>query len=75
MDALTAYLLTLGVSALLVSWVLLLIAAWKEDYTWGLCSLFLPPLAYLYGLARLDKAGESLLVAVVGWVLIWLSLG
>ena len=75
MDAPTAYLLTLGVSALLASWVLLLIAAWKEDYSWGLCALFLPPLAYLYGLARLDKAGESLLVAVAGWILIWLSLG
>lgn len=75
MEATSAYLLTLGVAALVVSWILLLIAAWKEDYSWGLCSLFLPPLAYLYGLARLDKAGESLLVAVVGWVLIWLSLG
>ena len=75
MEATSAYLLTLGVSALVVSWILLLIASWKEDYSWGLCSLFLPPLAYLYGLARLDKAGESLLVAVIGWVLIWLSLG
>lgn len=75
MDATTAYLLTLGVASLLTSWVLLLIASWQEDYAWGLCSLFLPPLAYLYGLARLDKAGESLLVAVVGWVFVWLAIG
>ncbi len=34
----------------------------------------LPPFAYLYALFRLDKAGQSLLVAAVGWILIWLSL-
>lgn len=74
MEATSAYLLTLGAATLVLSWVLLLIVSWKEDYAWGLCSLFLPPLSYLYALARLDKAGESLLLAVVGWVLIWLSL-
>ncbi len=40
----------------------------------GLCTLLLPPFAYLYALFRLDKAGQSLLVAAVGWILIWLSL-
>ncbi len=75
MDAASATLLTMGAALLLISWVLLMIASWKEDYAWGLCTLFLPPLSYLYGLARLDKAGESLLVAVVGWVLIWFAVG
>ena len=75
MDAATASLLTMGAATLLVSWILMMIVSWKEDYAWGLCTLFLPPLSYLYGLARLDKAGESLLLAVVGWVLIWLALG
>ena len=75
MEATSAALMTFGVAALFMSWVILLIESWKEDYSWGLCSLFLPPLAYLYGLTRLDKAGESLLVAVIGWVLIWFSLG
>ena len=51
----------------------MLIVAWREDYAWGLCALLLPPFAYLYGLFRLDKAGQALLVALVGWVLIWLS--
>ena len=73
MEAATATLVTFGAAALLVSWILLLIASWKEDYAWGLCTLFLPPLSYLYGLARLDKAGEALLLAVVGWTLIWLA--
>ena len=75
MDAASAALLTMGAALLLTSWILLMIASWKEDYAWGLCTLFLPPLSYLYALTRLDKAGESLLVAVVGWALVWLAVG
>lgn len=75
MEAATATLTTFGVALLLVSWVVMLIVAWKEDYAWGLCALFLPPLAYLYGLARLDKAGEAILAGIAGWVLIWLAWG
>jgi len=73
MEAASATLVTFGAVALLASWVLLLAASWKEDYTWGLCTLFLPPLSYLYGLSRLDKAGEAILVAIVGWILIWMA--
>ncbi len=74
MEATSATLMTFGLAALLASWVLLLIVSWKEDYAWGLCTLLLPPFAYLYALFRLDKAGQSLLVAALGWILIWLSL-
>ena len=73
MDAGTATLVTYGAAALLTSWVLLLIVSWKEDYAWGLCTLFLPPLSYLYGLFHLDKAGQAILVALVGWILIWIA--
>lgn len=73
MDAGSATLMTFGAAALLASWVLLLIASWEEDYAWGLCTLLLPPLSYLYGLFRLDKAGQALLVALVGWILIWMA--
>ncbi|MBP6682227.1 MAG: hypothetical protein KA159_02855 [Halioglobus sp.] len=75
MEATNAAMLTFGVAALLASWVVLLIASWKEDYAWGLCTLLLPPLSYLYSLGRLDKAGQALLLAVAGWVLIWFALG
>ncbi len=75
MDASSAALLTFGVATLAVSWILLMIASWKEDYSWGLCTLFLPPLSYLYSLARLDKAGDAIVVAVLGWVLIWFGIG
>ncbi|GAB5451061.1 MAG: hypothetical protein Hals2KO_13890 [Halioglobus sp.] len=74
MDAISATLITFGAAALLASWVMLLIVSWKEDYTWGLCTLFLPPLSYLYSLARFDKASDALWLAVAGWVLIFLAL-
>ena len=73
MDAITASLTTFGVVTLLASWVLLLIVSWQEDYAWGLCTLLLPPLSYLYALARLDKAGQALLLAAAGWILLWLA--
>jgi hypothetical protein len=73
MDAITASLATFGVVALLASWVLLLIVSWQEDYAWGLCTLLLPPLSYLYALTRLDKAGQALLLAAAGWIMIWLA--
>jgi len=73
MEAAAATMYTYGAALLLMSWVMLIITAWREDYAWGLCSLFLPPLAYLYAFARLDKAGEALVVAALGWVLIFIA--
>jgi hypothetical protein len=75
MEATSASLMTFGLAALLASWVLLMIQSWKEDYAWGMCTLLLPPLSYLYGLARLDKAGEAWLLAAAGLVLLWLGIG
>ena len=74
MDSTSALLMTFGAAALLVSWVLLLIRSSAEDFTWGLCTLLLPPLSYLYGLFRLDLAGEALGLAALGWILIFLAL-
>lgn len=73
MEATSAAMMTFGVAALFMSWVILLIESWKEDYSWGLCTLLLPPLSYFYGLFRLDKAGPALLVALLGWVLLFLA--
>ena len=73
MEATSALMMTLGAAALFGSWVLLLIQSWREDLSWGLCSLLLPPLSYLYGVFRLDKAGEALAMAAVGWVLLFLA--
>ncbi len=73
MEASSALLMTLGAVALLASWVLLLIESSREDFTWALCTLLLPPLSYLYGLFRWEKAGESLVLTALGWVLLWLA--
>ena len=74
MSSLAALLVTLGVIALLGSWILMLIRTSNEDFAWGLCTLILPPLSYVYGLFRWSVAGEPILVAVVGWFLIWLHI-
>ncbi len=74
MDPLSASLITFGVILLLSSWVYMLFLSFKEDYTWGLTTLFLPPLAYFYGLFALDKAGSAVAMAAIGWVLIFLGL-
>jgi hypothetical protein len=75
MEATSASLTTFGLAVLLASWVLLLIQSWKEDYAWGMCTLLLPPLSYIYGLAHLDKVGEAWLLAGAGLILLWLGLG
>jgi len=73
MEPTSAVLLTFGLATLLVSWILLLIAAWQDDYAWGLFATLLPPIAYIYGFFRLEKAGQSLLLAGVGWVMVLLA--
>lgn len=73
MEATTAALTTFGIAALLASWVLLLIASWKEDYAWGLCTLLLPPLSYCYAVFRPDKAGQAVMLAVACVLLIVLA--
>lgn len=73
MDASSALLMTLGTATLLTSWVLLLVVSWREDYAWALFSTLLPPVGYFYCLFRLDKAGQTLMVAIIGWILIFLG--
>lgn len=73
MEAISAAMVTFGMAALLASWVLLLIASWSEDYAWGLCTLLLPPLSYVYAIFRPDKAGSAVVVALGGVGLILLA--
>ncbi|HCS29022.1 MAG TPA: hypothetical protein DIW43_16315 [Spongiibacteraceae bacterium] len=74
MEPYAALFLTVGIALLWLSWLLLMITSANEDFSWGLCTLFLPPVSYLYALARLDKARDSITLAVGGWLLIWLAL-
>ena len=73
MEASSSFLITLGTAALLVSWVLLLIVSWKEEFAWGMCSLLLPPVGYGYAFFRMDKASSVIAFAAAGWIMIWLG--
>lgn len=74
MDPITTILLSSGGILLVASWIQLIITASGEDFTWGLCSLFLPPLAYFYALWEWDKAGDAIKMAIGGLALIGLGL-
>lgn len=73
MEPTSAALLTFGLAILWASWIMLVISSFKEDFTWGLCSIFLPPAAYFYGLFNWAKAKDAILFAVLGLILVILS--
>ncbi len=70
MESMPALFITFGGAALLTSWVTLFITSSKEDFTWGLCTVLLPPLSYGYALFRLDLTKESLVLAALGCILV-----
>ncbi|TVZ40149.1 hypothetical protein P886_4570 [Alteromonadaceae bacterium 2753L.S.0a.02] len=74
MDSISAALLMFGIVLLLASWIEMLVVSFKNDYSWGLTTLFVPPISYIYGLWTWEKARASLMMAALGWVLILLSL-
>jgi hypothetical protein len=59
---------------LFLSWLVLLFYSAREDFAWILCTLLLPPLSYLYGFWRWQKAKEPIIMAAAGCLLLWLSL-
>ncbi|MFT7559439.1 MAG: hypothetical protein ACI93R_001350 [Flavobacteriales bacterium] len=73
MDPVSATFTTFGVVTLLSSWVYLLILSFREDFNWGLTTLFAPPASYLYALFALDKAGSAISLAMIGCVLIFIG--
>lgn len=75
MEPVSATLQTFGIILLVGSWIILLKESFEDDFTWGLATLFVPPLSYFYGIFAWDKAREAIWMAVLGWVLIFLSLG
>ena len=66
MGPIASLLVFFGAALLLMSWVYLIIIAFKTDYAWGFMSVFLPPLAYLYILFALGKTWQVLALAFVG---------
>ena len=74
MEPVAAILMTAAMVSLCGSWLLLLFKSANEDFTWGLCTLFLPPLSYLYCLWRLEETKDALALAVAGVLMAGLSL-
>ena len=74
MDPISASFITFGVIVLVMSWIQMLVTSFKEDYTWGLATLFLPPFSYFYGLFELEKAKPALILAAIGGVLVFFGL-
>lgn len=75
MDAFSTTLMFFSITLLIASWIMLIFAATgSEDFTWGLFSVFLPPLAYLYGLYRWELAGDSIKAAMLGFGLLFFAL-
>ncbi|MBC6905860.1 hypothetical protein DWB84_10365 [Saccharophagus sp. K07] len=70
MEPVSATLITFGVILLAFSWFYLMFVSFEEDFGWGLCAIFLPPLAYLYACFNWSKTQSILLLAVLGWILI-----
>lgn len=74
MEPTSATFITFGVILLIASWIQLLIVSFKEDFTWGLATVFLPPISYFYSLFALNKAGSAIVLSFIGGVLILIGL-
>ena len=74
MDPITAVFITFGVILILAGWVQLLFTSFGEDFSWGLATLFVPPLSYVYSLFALDKAAGAMSMTGIGWGLVLFGL-
>jgi hypothetical protein len=74
MDPISATFMTFGVILLFASWVYLMIIAFREDFTWGLCTVLVPPLAYVYSFFAWRKSKEVLILAAIGVALVLFAL-
>lgn len=66
MDPISATLLTFGAILIIASWIQLLFISFKVDYSWGLSSLFVPPLSYLYCCFHIKSTQSVLVLAGLG---------
>jgi hypothetical protein len=73
MDPLSSVMFVFGLVLLAVSWLLLLQLSFQEDFAWGMATLFVPPLSYLYSCFAWEKSQDLLYAAGAGWVLLILS--
>lgn len=73
MDAFSATFTLMGIAMLAASWIYLMVIAFKDDYAWGITSVFVPPLAYLYAAFNPSRAAPVLILAAIGLALLILG--
>lgn len=73
MEPVSATMITFGVIFLAISWIYLMFIAFEVDFGWGLCALFLPPIAYIYACFNWKNTQAVLWMAILGWVLVVLG--
>ena len=74
MDPFSATLTTFGATLLIVSWIQLLFTSFRKDYAWGLTSVFVPPLSYVYCLFNVKESKDILSLSAIGLVLLVMGL-
>ena len=70
MDALSSTAIVFGVILLASSWIYLIIIAFQADFTWGLVSVFIPVLSYIYAVKDWEKGKETIYLAAIGLALV-----
>ncbi len=70
MDPVSAVLVTFGAIMILAGWVQLLFTSFEDDYTWGLTTVFLPVLSYIYCFFSWEKAKGAMGLTIIGWILV-----
>lgn len=73
MEPISATLMTFGVVLLVVSWIYLIFLSFEDDFTWGLCAVFLPFVAYFYAAIHWRRAQGVLGAAALGLAAILLA--
>ncbi len=74
MDPVSAVLVTFGVILLVISWFYLIMISFQDDFGWGLCSIFLPAISYIYACFAWNKGKEVIITAALGTGLILFGL-
>lgn len=75
MDPISTIMLTFGVILLVIGWIQLIITSFDEDFTWGLATVFVPPLSYLYSaVAAFDKTKGTMALTGIGLALVIFAL-
>jgi len=74
MDPISAVFATFGVILIFAGWVHLIFTSFEDDYSWGLTTLFLPPISYLFACFVWDKTKGAMTLTIIGWLLILVGL-